>query len=331
MSIYLLIISLLVYCQLKIYIFFCKKYNFSILHDVFNKRTVINSSGVIFVLNYLIYIVLINLFFHQIYLPIFEMPRPWSLGFIVVILTIVSFKDDLKSINFRYRLIIQFLLCFLALTAFNFPITNIIPIKLEFLIVIMILVFFINTFNFYDGLDGMLIISSVCISVSILVLSYLTKEIMLSTHISLAIVLILTPFAFLNFPVAKVFLGDAGSVPIGFLLGITFVDLTINNYFLIALSIFFVPSCDVALTIVKKIYKNVPIWNRLFDYIFLIPNRKYKAPHTKVVYPFLIYNIINIFIVFTSIFFDNKYFLILAFISGIIFLSYCFFFKKIFK
>ena len=331
MSIYLLIIPILVYYQIKSYIFFCKKYNFSILYDSFNNRTVINSSGVIFVLNYLTYLILINLFLDQIYFPILEIPRPWSLVFILIILTIVSFKDDLKSINFRYRLTIQFLLCFLALTIFNFPITNIVPIKLEFLIVITILVFFINTFNFYDGLDGMLIISSVCASISILALSYLNKEIMLSTHISLAFVLILTPFAFFNFPIAKVFLGDTGSVPIGFLLGVAFVDLIIHNYFLIALCIFFVPLFDVALTIIKKIYKKIPIWERLFDYLFLIPNRKYKAEQARVVYPFLFYNIINILVVFASIIFDNKYCLILSFIFGIIFLSYCFFFKKIFK
>jgi UDP-N-acetylmuramyl pentapeptide phosphotransferase/UDP-N-acetylglucosamine-1-phosphate transferase len=189
----------------------------------------------------------------------------------------------------------------------------------------------INTTNFYDGLDGMLNINTLFVCLAVLVVSYYEHHFFISTIIAVAllpIIVILLPF---NFPIARIFMGDAGSIVIGYSMSIILIDLLINKLYWIAFVIFFVPSVDVAFTLIKKIYYKINPWERIFDYIFLTPIIKFKKKHVVVTLPFLAYNLISLFLIIVSYEAKISELLIINIGIGISFLIYCFNCKFFFK
>lgn len=97
--------------------------------------------------------------------------------------------------------------------------------------------------------------------------------------------------SFFNFPKAKIFLGDTGSIFYGFVIGFIFFELILNENYFVAATIIMYPFLDVTITLVKKLLNKRMPWNRDFDYFFLKPVIKNKLPHTFVTIPFLFFNI----------------------------------------
>ena len=92
-----------------------------------------------------------------------------------------------------------------------------------------------------------------------------------------------------NISPAKLFMGDSGSIFLGYLIGL------LSLYFLsieridITISLICYPFIDCSLTIVKKIFKGKYPWERLFDYYFLKPVKIYSKSHNYVLKYFSIY------------------------------------------
>ena len=78
---------------------------------------------------------------------------------------------------------------------------------------------FVNLVNFMDGLDWMTVVEVVPITAALAVHRLVRLLPWQNTVISLALCGATIGFAFFNRPVAKLFLGDVGSLPIGLLLG----------------------------------------------------------------------------------------------------------------
>jgi len=78
---------------------------------------------------------------------------------------------------------------------------------------------FVNLVNFMDGLDWMTVVEVVPITAALAAIGLLGYLPWQNTVISLALCGAMIGFAFFNRPVAKLFLGDVGSLPIGLLLG----------------------------------------------------------------------------------------------------------------
>lgn len=318
--------------QLALYIKLCRKYNICVIYDNINNRHVIQSVGILIFIN--VPIILIFLFFN--YPHIRELienycPRPYIFLINLIIIGLASFYDDLKNLDFRYRLILQLFISFLSLSIFIFPITGIIPIKAEQLFVILFITFVINSSNFYDGLDGMLLINTVFICFVIFITSYYEQQIFISTILAFALIPLIILLLPLNFPNAKIFIGDTGSISIGYISGIIMIDLLINKLYLIFLVIYFIPAIDVTITIFKKILKKIDPWERLFDYIFLVPTIKYKQKHTKTTIPFLCANLINLISLILYFETNKIYVLSINVITTFLFLFYCINFKNFYK
>ena len=332
MNFYLLILLyfVIILAHIYLYIKICQKYNICKIYDSINKREVIQSVGILVVLFLPLFFLVATWIYPDIKQIVIEtVPRPLIFFVSIIILGSISLYDDIKTLDFRYRLIIQFIIAFLSLSIFIFPITGIFPIKLEQILIIFFIIFIINVTNFYDGLDGMLNINTIFVCLTVLIVSYYEQKFYISTGIAIALLPIVTAILPLNFPIAKVFMGDVGSVVIGYATSIILIDLFVNKLYWIFLIIYFIPSVDVIFTIVKKIKNKIDPWARLFDYIFLIPVIIFKKKHTFTTIPFLICNIINLILVVASYNIKNPEILFLNFVINIIFLVYCYnFFSK---
>ncbi len=159
----------------------------------------------------------------------------WNIIFgFCLLLSIVSFLDDIKNISAKVRLTFQIFCVFSSLYLFKDQL-NVFIRSSEFLIVfngmeyvglgltfcflVMIWVWIINMFNFMDGMDGItsVQISSLSILTNFLAILGLIEE----NFIYFSLILLTISFAFYSFnkPPSKIFLGDVGSIPLGFLAG----------------------------------------------------------------------------------------------------------------
>jgi UDP-N-acetylmuramyl pentapeptide phosphotransferase/UDP-N-acetylglucosamine-1-phosphate transferase len=132
----------------------------------------------------------------------------------------VSWLDDKKGASIGLRLLAQILAVLLGLQALPpTPILPFLPWGAERALIGFGWLWFINLTNFMDGIDGLTGLETLFL-VATLALTFLLldwqdpADIMLLALLGGAMVGFL-PF---NWPPARVFLGDVGSVPIGFML-----------------------------------------------------------------------------------------------------------------
>jgi UDP-N-acetylmuramyl pentapeptide phosphotransferase/UDP-N-acetylglucosamine-1-phosphate transferase len=136
-----------------------------------------------------------------------------------VILAIVSFIDDLIGLKPGIRLFFHFvtaIIAFMFLGGIRQLIIPGIEFNYNFIIyplAVIGIVWFINLFNFMDGVDGFASLEGVTICLVIFILS--------GNVTNLLLIACLSGFLFWNWPKAKIFMGDVGSTQVGFILVIS--------------------------------------------------------------------------------------------------------------
>lgn len=143
-----------------------------------------------------------------------------------LIIAVVGFIDDRNPLPARLRMAVQTVsvICALLITQ---PVavlsggTNLILMPLLALLLLISGVWWINLFNFMDGIDGIAGQQTVTMMVSAMTLSFLQVPAALDQWPwwMMAIVAVATlGFLVFNWPPAKIFMGDAGSTFLGFII-----------------------------------------------------------------------------------------------------------------
>ena len=94
---------------------------------------------------------------------------------------------------------------------------------------------FVNLFNFMDGIDGISGVETLGICAGLLLLSSLHELPAAMPWHALTVASAMVGFLWWNRPPARIFLGDVGSVPIGFILGWLLLELALAGYWASAL------------------------------------------------------------------------------------------------
>ncbi len=145
---------------------------------------------------------------------------------LALILSVLGYVDDKKHLPVRVRFITQFLVlaCGIyfigSLPEFRLFIIDFSGIALSLLAMILGL-WWLNLFNFMDGTDGIAASQALIMLVLALLLGWYQHDGFASTSIFLWMLIIcgaLVGFLLLNFPPAKIFMGDTGSLWLGFVL-----------------------------------------------------------------------------------------------------------------
>lgn len=186
---------------------------------------------------------------------------------IVGVVTFLGYWDDRKDISPKLRLLVEFLvsliIAFLGyrITSFNglFGIHEL-PLVTQYLLTIIFLITLMNVFNLIDGIDGLLGGISI-ISFLVMALLFYNQSNFFMASMALVVASSLGGFLILNYNPAKIFMGDAGSLSIGFLLGIMILDLgsvegpnRTYNY-LISLSLIIIPIFDMGRVVLIRLLK----------------------------------------------------------------------------
>jgi UDP-N-acetylmuramyl pentapeptide phosphotransferase/UDP-N-acetylglucosamine-1-phosphate transferase len=235
-------------------------------------------------------------------------------------ITLISFVDDLRNLNPIYRLIAHFLCVYISISALN--LNNIpLPLKVSILLALVIWVYFINITNFIDGSDGFCAIHTINFFLGILLINYLFNINLFSAVIAKVLLPIIVVFLFFNFPVAKVYMGDAGSIFLGFLVGYSFLELSVTGHLFYALSLYAYPIIDCTICILIKFFRGYLPWERHGDYFFLKIKKKIPEKYMFYASAFIFFTgsiqcLINLLIIFLSIKFNNLLLLVLCFINS---------------
>ena len=286
-----------------------------------------NCGGIIFFIIFLIlnFYIYIFEFFNFTYRYIF-----FCISFIV--LFFISYIDDVKKLDPKFRLIVQFFCIYFSLAAVP-HIIPFIPIKVSILAAIIFWIYIMNITNFIDGADGFASIIIISYFINLLIISYSNNLIIYSNYISVIIIPCLIVFLLYNSPPAKIFMGDCGAIILGFLIGFSMFEMINNGFALLILSSFAYPLTDCTITIIKKTFKGIWPWVRLGDYFFLIPKKNVKKGNAlkierKLFYYILGFSLLSILINLLSVFLNNNYIFLLNFIFALILISIFRSFKK---
>ena len=320
-----LVILLLTITFLKIYIILSSKFKLIDIPDNLSvhKSLTPTGAGIIF---FLIFIIFSQILISTQVIKI-DIPKNYHIFLIsLTILTLISFYDDLKKIHPVIRLFFQITIIFFCTSLFNFEKTNL-PLKLIIFLVIYFWVYIINIINFTDGIDGFLSLNALNFFICVLLFYHTESQQNFVYLISLICIPILIGYLIFNKPPAKLFMGDAGSIFIGFLIGYISINVIIINRLDIIISLLSYTFMDCTFTIIKKTFKGQSPWARLFDYYFLIPVKNNQS-HKKVFNANLIYNLAIFCIVLLQIIFDLKLLCVLSFFLSLILIYYFSSFSK---
>jgi UDP-N-acetylmuramyl pentapeptide phosphotransferase/UDP-N-acetylglucosamine-1-phosphate transferase len=186
----------------------------------------------------------------------------------MLVVAIVSFFDDRFSVSPRYRLAAH------VVASLAVIISGVFLYRLEFpgfawelppaagmAISFLFVVWMINLYNFMDGMDGFAGGMSVFGFGAFAVLGWLANEYSFFA-ISLIITMASAGFLILNFPPARIFMGDAGSSTLGFLAAVLSLWGSQSGIFQfwIALLIFSPFLVDATVTLIRRLLQGEVLW-----------------------------------------------------------------------
>jgi UDP-N-acetylmuramyl pentapeptide phosphotransferase/UDP-N-acetylglucosamine-1-phosphate transferase len=179
-----------------------------------------------------------------------------------VFLAMVGLADDIKSIAVLPRLILQAIAVGVVIftAAGDHQIVPACPPWIERGLLLLAGLWFVNLVNFMDGLDWMTVAEAVPVTGALVVLGWLGELQAAPAIVAAALCGAMAGFAPFNKPVAKVFLGDVGSLPIGLLLGWCLLQLAYQQQFAAAVLLPLYYLSDATLTLLRRLARREPFW-----------------------------------------------------------------------
>ena len=191
-----------------------------------------------------------------------EMKIPVAVLGATLFIAAVGLADDVNSIPVVPRLLLQGLAvaAVILATPENLRIVPACPLWLERGLLLLAGLWFVNLVNFMDGLDLMTVAEIVPVTGALVLLGWLAELPAPVTIIAAALFGAMLGFAPFNRPVAKIFLGDVGSLPIGLLAGWCLLHLAWHQQVAAALLLPLYYLADATITLFRRMARREPFW-----------------------------------------------------------------------
>tara|TARA_S200000501_G_scaffold374931_1_gene425641 strand:+ start:349 stop:1332 length:984 start_codon:yes stop_codon:yes gene_type:complete len=301
---WLLILILINLVSFIIYFKTAKKFGFVDNSKKFKNPKTVTSAGLVIYLNFCISFIGVLIIDEK---NIINFPNNYLYSFISLsTLVFISALDDKNPIDPKIRLFFQLVCIYISLTSISLYELNI-PLKVSIGICLLIWVYILNITNFTDGSDGFLVTNSIFVFSNIILLNYLNEINIFSNYLGIIILPSLFIFLFFNKPTAKMYLGDSGSILIGYLNGFLFLELLILYKFNLAISLLIYPIIDCTIALIKKTFAGKLPWTDTSNYSFLQPTIKKNQNKYFVFYINLLFNLLNSLLIFVQIKFGWYY------------------------
>jgi UDP-N-acetylmuramyl pentapeptide phosphotransferase/UDP-N-acetylglucosamine-1-phosphate transferase len=179
-----------------------------------------------------------------------------------VMLAAVSWADDLKPRPASLRFGVQVAAVALGLWALDpGPVfQGLLPLPLDRALTAVLWLWFINLFNFMDGIDGITGVETIAISIGLALIASGLLHFPLGTFETAVPAAAALGFLFWNWSPARIFLGDVGSVPLGYLLGWFLIVFAANGFWEPALILPLYYLADATWTLARRALRRETLW-----------------------------------------------------------------------
>lgn len=275
-------------------------------HRSSHTKVTLRGGGIIFPIAFLLYFASSILYRKDTFLP----KEYWAFGLGLLILSVISFLDDILDLSTKLRLFFHFIS--VSLLIYFLGILFILPIWL-LPIVFIFIIGVLNAYNFMDGING---ITGVYSLVMLITFYYINQYGVAFTDAHFIIYPILASLVFLFFNFrkrAKCFAGDVGSMSIAFwvlaLLGLLMVK-TEDFTYLLFIAVY---GIEVISTILQRIKLKENIFEAHRHHLYQLLVNQMKWSHLLVS---TMYGVIQLLINFSIIYWK------LNFVEGILYLIF---------
>ena len=175
---------------------------------------------------------------------------------------LVGFIDDVRGVRVRYKFLAQMaaagLMCLAGARIDSLNFANLFTVRFglaSFPVTILWIMGITNAVNLTDGLDGLA--AGICaIACTVIAAFALVRGELVLTVMMFALMGSLSGFLFFNFNPARIFMGDCGSMFLGFILGSTSVMCAMKSGTMVALAlpavVLGLPIFDMAFSILRR-------------------------------------------------------------------------------
>jgi UDP-N-acetylmuramyl pentapeptide phosphotransferase/UDP-N-acetylglucosamine-1-phosphate transferase len=179
-----------------------------------------------------------------------------------VFLAVVGAIDDVRTLPAALRLALQCIAMgtVIAMLPNELQILPLVPWWLERPCLFLGGMWFVNLVNFMDGIDWITVAEVVPVTGAIVVLGLTGAIGPFPTVAAAALLGAMVGFAPFNKPVAPLFLGDVGSLPIGLVLGWLLLQLAGKGHLAAALILPLYYLADATITLARRIARREPFW-----------------------------------------------------------------------
>ena len=179
-----------------------------------------------------------------------------------ILLALTGGIDDIRGLGAVPRLLIQIVAVGLVIAALpdDFAVMPQLAQPVERALLLLGGVWFVNLVNFMDGIDWMTVAEIVPVTAGVALLGLTNGAPPGTVVVALALLGAIIGFAPFNRPVARLFLGDVGSLPIGLLLGWLMLMLAGRDNLAAAILLPLYYLADATITLARRLIRREAVW-----------------------------------------------------------------------
>jgi UDP-N-acetylmuramyl pentapeptide phosphotransferase/UDP-N-acetylglucosamine-1-phosphate transferase len=183
-------------------------------------------------------------------------------GMAAILLAVVGAYDDIRPMPVLPRLGLQALCVIAVLTAVGSEarLLPALPLAVERGLEMLAGIWFVNLVNFMDGLDWMSVAEAVPVAAALALFGQAGLVAPDIALVAAALAGAMLGFAPFNRPVARLFLGDVGSLPLGLLLAWLLYRLAVEGPLVAALLLPLYYVCDATITLIRRLARGEKVW-----------------------------------------------------------------------
>lgn len=177
-----------------------------------------------------------------------------------VALAALGAVDDIRPLPALPRLAVQALVVTGVVMAAGGRLVPEVPLALERAVSVLAGLWFVNLVNFMDGLDWMTVAEIVPVCGALVLLGQAGLLPTVPSLVAAALLGAMLGFAPFNRPIAKLFLGDVGALPIGLVVAWLLYRLALEGGLAAAILLPLYYLADATLTLARRALRREPVW-----------------------------------------------------------------------
>lgn len=205
-----------------------------------------------------------------------DMIRLWTVLAAAVLVGLVGVVDDLRPLPPLPRLALQVIAMGLAVSALpdGARVLPWLPLAAERLLLVVGGAWFINLTNFMDGMDWLTVAETVPVTAALSLFWFFGALSAPAGLVALALLGSTLGFAPLNRPVARLFLGDVGSLAVGLLMAYALFDLAAHGGLAAAVILPLYSIADSGLTLLWRLRRGDRVWEAHRQHFYQVAVRR---------------------------------------------------------